>query len=319
MEKNRLADYAIAFVIILSLNFLLPRLLPGDPMLAIYGQEALLAMTPELEAELSERFGLHTPLYQQFANYLISLARGDLGYSYYYQTPVTKLILGTLPWTILLAGLAVVISTLIGFIFGLESAWQRGHKIDKFFLTGMMFLNGFPDFFIAILLLVVFSVTLGLFPLSGALTPYAGLSGLALLKDVLWHLGLPLLCLVMVEISASYLLTRTTVVSILGEPFILTARAKGLAENRIKYHHVGRNSLLPLVAGTGNRLGRVFTGALFVEVVFSYPGMGLLVYNALTARDYPVLQGVFTLLALGVIGINFLVELLYPKLDPRVK
>ncbi|GAW92505.1 ABC transporter permease [Calderihabitans maritimus] len=318
MDRKRITDYLIAFIIILCLNFFLPRMLPGDPLTAIYGEEALISMTPALKSQLIERFGLDKPLYHQFLIYLTSLAKGDLGYSYYYQTPVAGLILGTLPWTILLVGLALVISTLLGFILGLESGWKRGRPADKAILTGMMFLNGFPDFFIGILLLVIFGVVLGLFPLSGALSPYAGLSGFALLKDILWHLTLPLVSLAVVEISASYLLTRATVISVLGEPFILTARAKGLAEKRIKYRHAGRNSLLPIITGTGIRLGRVFTGALFVEVVFAYPGMGLLVYNSLTARDYPVLQGIFFLVTIGVMGANLLVDLVYKKLDPRV-
>lgn len=318
MKSKQITDYAIALIIILCLNFFLPRLLPGDPLAAIYGEEALVSMTPALKSQLSERFGLDRPLWHQFLLYLTSLIKGDLGYSYYSQTPVASLILKTLPWSLLLAGLALVISTLLGFILGLETGWQRGRTADKVILTAMMFLKGFPDFLVGILLLIIFGVLLGLFPLSGALTPYAGFKGIALIKDILWHLALPLVSLVIVEVSAAYLLTRSTVIAILGEPFILTARAKGLTEKRIKYRHVGKNTLLPIVTATGLKLGRVFTGTLFVEVVFAYPGMGLLVYNSLAARDYPVLQGVLLLVAIGVLGINLLVDLIYKKLDPRV-
>lgn len=316
--RQGLANYGLALLLIICLNFFLPRLLPGNPLSAIYGEDALVSLTPALQAQLSERFGLDQPLAHQFLVYLLSLLKGDLGYSLYYQTPVIDLVWRTLPWTVLLTGAALVVSTLTGFVLGLESGWRRGRPADRAIMTVMLFLGGFPDFFIGILLLVVFGVVLGLFPLSGALTPYAGLTGISLLLDILGHLVLPLTALVVVETAAAYLLTRTTVVTVLGEPFILTARAKGLTEKRIKYRHVGRNSLLPLATGTGIRLTRIITGALFIEVVFAYPGMGLLLYNSLTARDYPVLQGLFFLVALGVLGINFLVDLLYQKLDPRV-
>jgi len=316
--KKKALDYLLAFIIIISLNFLLPRLLPGDPLAAIYGEEALIAMTSELEAELIERFGLDKSLPEQFIIYLSSLLKADLGYSYYYETSVTKLILGALPWTLLLVGLGLVLSTLLGFILGLESGWNRGRWQDKGILTGLMLLNGFPDFFIGILLLLVFAVSLGIFPLSGALTPYTGLSGFALVRDILWHLSLPLAAVVLSEITASYLLTRTTVITILGEPFILTARAKGLKDTAIRYRHVGKNSLLPILTRTGIRVGRIFAGAIFIEIVFAYPGLGVLIFNSLMARDYPVLQGIFLLVAIGVLATNFIVDLLYKKIDPRV-
>jgi peptide/nickel transport system permease protein len=292
--------------------------MPGDPLSAIYGDEALITMTPELKAELIQRFGLDKSLLQQFRMYLTSLIKGDFGYSYYYKTPIIDLLMGALPWTLLLVGLSLILSTFLGFILGLESAWNYGRKRDKGFLAGLMFLNGFPDFFIGIVLLLIFSVTLGIFPLSGALTPYAGYTGFKLLKDILWHLILPLSALVISEVSSCYLLTRTTVITVLGEPFILTAKAKGINDKSIMYRHVGKNSLLPIFTRTGLRAARMFTGALFVEIVFAYPGLGMLIFNSLMSRDYPVLQGIFFIVAVGVLGINFIVDMLYKKIDPRV-
>lgn len=318
MSDKKLSDYLIALLIIICLNFFLPRAMPGDPLAAIYGEEALLAMTPELKRELTAQFGLNKPLPEQFLLYLLSLIRGNLGYSYHYETPVLSLLLGAAPWTMLLTGLALMISTVLGYILGLESGWRRGSKADKGLLTVLMFLSGFPDFFVGIMLLLIFGVTLGFFPLAGALTPYAGLTGWSLIKDILWHLILPLTSLIIAEISAVYLLTRTTAVTVLGESFVLAARAKGIRERRIKYRHVGKNSLLPVVTRTGIRLARMLTGVLFVEIVFAYPGIGLLIYNSIMARDYPVLQGTFFLVALAVIGCNFAVDLLYRRIDPRV-
>lgn len=312
------ANYLVAFLIILTLNFLLPRLMPGDPLQAIYGDEALIAMTPELKAELIRRFSLDRSLSEQFGAYVLSLLRGDLGYSYYYNAPVLKVILGSLPWTLLLVGLAVLISTTLGLILGIESGYRRGRALDRVLLTGLMFLSGFPDFFVGILMLLLFGVVLGLAPLAGALTPYAGKSGLALVLDALHHLALPLAALVLVRVTGTYLLTRNTMITTLGEAFILTAMAKGCQERIIRYRHAGRNSLLPVVTATGLQLAHSVTGALFIEIVFSYPGVGSLLYNSLLARDYPLLQGILLMVTAVILATNYLVDLLYTRLDPRV-
>lgn len=317
-NRRNVITYVLAFLFILALNFLLPRMMPGDPLLAIYGEEALVAMTPELKAHLVERFALDQPLWQQFGAYFLALFQGELGHSYYYNAPVLKVILGRLPWTLLLVGSSLVLSTLLGIVLGIESGWRRGSKTDRAMLAGLMSLNGFPDFFLGMLLLIILGVTLGIFPLAGALTPYSGLSGLALTLDVLRHLFLPMSALTLAHLAGSYLLTRNTMITVLKEPYILTAKAKGLSQQVLKYRHAGRNSMLPVVTRAGIWTGRVVTGALFTELVFAYPGVGYLTYEALLARDYPVIQGVFLLVAIFVLVANFLVDLSYPKLDPRV-
>ena len=317
-SKRNVITYAIAFIFILVLNFLLPRMMPGDPLMAIYGDEALIAMTPELRAQLVERFALDQPLWQQFGAYLVALFQGELGYSYYYNAPVLSVILGRLPWTLLLVGSSLILSTILGIALGIESGWRRGTKADRAMLTGLMSLNGFPDFFLGMVLLIVFGVILGIFPLYGALTPYSGLSGFALVADVLKHLFLPMVALTLAHLASGYLLTRNTMITILKEPYMLTAKAKGLSQRALKYRHAGRNSMLPVVTRTGVWVGRVVTGALFVELVFAYPGVGYLTYEALLTRDYPVIQGIFLIVAISVLVINLLVDLSYPKLDPRV-
>lgn len=293
--------------------------MPSDPLAAIFGEEAIINMTEEMKENLIVRFGLDKPLYIQFIIYLKSLLSFDLGFSYFYNTTVLDLVLGALPWTLLLVGLGIIIATFLGFVLGLEGGYRHGQAFDRRLLASVMFLNGLPDYFLGIVFLLLFAVTLGICPLGGAMTPYSQLTGIDLVGDVLWHLLLPLLTLVIVEITSCYLLTRNTVIGILGEGFILTARGKGLKNSTIKYKHIGRNSLTPLLTRTGMRLGRMVTGVLFIEVVFSYPGLGSLIINALSTRDYPVLQGVFFLVAIGVLGFNFLAELLNKKLDPRVK
>lgn len=318
MSRTTGINYMIAMLFILTLNFVLPRLMPGDPLQAIYGDEAMLAMTGELKEELTRRFALDRSPVEQFVAYWQALARGDLGYSYYYNAPVLDVILGFLPWTVLLAGLALVISTVLGVVAGIESGYRRGRNLDRCMLSGLMLFSGLPDFFVGVLLLLLFGVIWQLAPLSGAVTPYAGYTGVALVLDVMHHLALPLSALVLTRLTATYLLTRSAMITTLGESFIITARAKGCPEHGIRYRHAGRNALLPVVTSTGLQFTRVFTGALYIEIVFSYPGLGTLLYNALLTRDYPLLQGILLLVAFVVLFINYLVDRLYPKIDPRV-
>ncbi|MFP4027891.1 MAG: ABC transporter permease [Candidatus Brocadiia bacterium] len=317
--KTHLVNYAIAFAIILCLNFALPRLMPGDPLTAIYGEEAMLQMDPEMEEQLADQYGLNDPPWNQFTTYLNRLVHGDLGYSFYFKAPVTSVILSFLPWTILLVGVAFLISWGIGIVAGIESGWRHGSNLDRGLLVSIMSLSGFPSFFVAVILLLVFGALLQILPLQGAHTPYAGLSGLNLLWDVLKHLILPLTSLILVYVPGMFLLTRNSLISTIGEPFVLTARAKGLADRRVRYHHAARNALLPVITASGIMIAtRLITGALFIEIVFSYPGMGNLIRQSLVNRDYPVLQGAVLMTAVLVLGINLLVDLLYSKLDPRV-
>jgi len=231
---------------------------------------------------------------------------------------VLAVILGRLPWTLLLVGTSLLLSTLLGVIGGVESGWRRGSKTDRAMLAGLMSLNGFPDFFLGMVLLIIFGVLLGVLPLSGAREPYSGLGGLALAGDILRHMALPVAALTLAHLAGGYLLTRNTMITVLKEPYILTARAKGLAQRVIKYRHAARNSMLPVITMTGIWMGRMVSGALFVELVFAYPGIGYLTYQALLARDYPLIQGVFLVVAISVLAITFLVDLSYSKLDPRV-
>jgi peptide/nickel transport system permease protein len=318
LTKESLTTYLVALLIILTLNFFLPRMMPGDPLMAIYGDEALVQMSPQLKADLVERFALDQSLGEQFLSYWAMLFRGDLGYSYSYNAPVIEVILGRLPWTLLLAGLALVFATVLGILLGIESGWRRGRRFDGGTLSGMVALSGFPDFFIGILLLLLFAVNLKVLPLFGVESAYSGLTGFDHLIDIGKHLILPLTALILARITGGYLLTRNTMIGVLKEPYILLARAKGLKPQAVKYRHAGRNSMLPVMTQTGIWMGLLVTGALFIEVVFAYPGIGFLTYNALTFRDYPVLQGLLLVAALCVLGANFIVDLLYTRADPRV-
>lgn len=319
LGRGSIINYVIALAAIFSLNFILPRLMPGDPLHAIYGDEALVAMTPEMEAQLIRQFALDKSWTEQLSAYLIGLLHGDLGFSYYYKDQVSVVIMGALPWTVLLAALALALATVMGAVMGIEAGSRRGRLLDSGLMASLMFLGGFPMFFMGILLLLIFGVSLGWSPLSGAVTPYAGLEGVDYFLDLLHHLVLPVTALVLVLVGDTFLITRNTVVSILGDAFILTARSIGCSQFAIKYAHTGRNSLLPLITETGMRIPHLLIQTLFIEIVFSYPGIGLLLNTALYSRDYPLLQGILLLLTVIVLTVNLAVDLLYKKLDPRVR
>ncbi|MBE0466391.1 MAG: ABC transporter permease [Candidatus Desulforudis sp.] len=291
--------------------------MPGDPLQAIHGGEMLVELTPEREAELLRRYALDQPLPRQFANYLGRLAGGDLGRSYYYAVPVSEVIRGALPWTLLLAGSALVLSSVAGILLGIEAGWRRDRPADRALvgLTGL--LNGFPDFLIGALLLVVFGAGLAWFPVSGALTPYAGLAGPALAADVARHLALPLTALTLANLAGMFLLTRGAMLGTIRERYVLTARAKGLRDRTIRYRHAGRAAMSPVAARLGVRVGRLMVGLLFIETIFAYPGVGHMLHQALTMRDYPLLQGFFLVIAVTVLAANLLADIIQHRIDPR--
>lgn len=317
--RGRLWDYLIAFAIILGLNFFLPRCMPGDPFLAIYGEEAVLHLSPQVQAELMAQYGLNEPWLTQLWYYLRNLCHGQLGYSYYYTTPVSHVLLGALPWTLLLAGGSLLLSFLIGTVLGIESAWRRGQTLDRGLLTGVMLTGSLPDYFLGAVLLLLVAGGLGLFPLSGAVTAYTNWHGPRLWADVLHHLVLPLVAVTVAHVGGFYLMSRNAMLRNLHRPFILTARSKGLTETAVRYRHAGRNALLPVVTAAGVAAARLMTGVLFVETVFAYPGVGSVIYQALQARDYPLLQGAFLVVTVTVLILNYALEVLYGRLDARVR
>ena len=319
LKKQNLITYLVALGIILTLNFLLPRMMPGDPLMALYGDSALITMSEELKAELVERFALDQSMWQQFVSYWAALFRGDLGYSYSMNAPVSEVILGRLHWTLLLAGSALVLSSILGFLLGIESGWRQGSRADKVSLSAIVGLSGFPEFFLGMLLILAFGVGWAVLPYQNAQTPYSHLTGWSLAWDIAKHMVLPVAALTLGFLASGYLLTRNTMINVLRAPYMLTARAKGLSNAALKYRHAGRNSMLPVVTMTGLWLGRLVGGVIFVEVVFSYPGIGSMIYEAIGFRDYPLIAGALLVTAIAVLGANLLVDLTYRKLDPRVR
>lgn len=319
MKKNHVLTYLAAFLVIILLNFLLPRLLPGDTFMAIYGQEAVLNISEAEKQELIAEMSLDKPLFVQFGVYVSSLLLGNLGFSYSLNAPVWKVIAGALPWTALLVGSALVISTALGIVLGVESGWRKGSRLDRFILLSVIGMSGLPNYVLGVILLLIFSVQLNWLPLGGALIPYSSFTGLRLLADVLWHMILPVTALTLAHLSETFLLTRSAMLGNISSPYILTAKAKGLKAMRIRYSHAGRNSLLPVSARLGVSVGRALAGALFVEIVFTYPGLGTLTHHALNSRDYPLLQGIFLVMGITIIAANIIADRLAAKIDPRMQ
>ncbi len=316
--NKRLLDYLLALLIILTLNFMLPRLMPGEPITAIYG-DALVEMTPEMKSHLLERYGLDRPLGEQFAVYMGNLFQGDLGYSYYFRAPVAQVISGALPWTLLLAGTSLLFSTFLGIVWGVEAGWRRGRKFDRASLVTAMLLNGVPGFVLGILLLLFLGFYLQWFPLSGGASPYLGQEGIARAADILRHLFLPALTLTLVQLPRNFLLMRSSLLGVKERPYVMTARGKGLRERVVRYRHAVRGALPPVVTRVGMSAGLLFTGVFFVEVVFAYPGLGHLFYLALQHHDYPTVHGCLLLITVCVLLFNFAADLFSIKLDPRLR
>ncbi len=310
-------QYGAVLFAAIVLNFALPRLAPGDAIDYILPDEVAASLTPAQRTEILDRFGLDDPMPEQFRAYLAGIARGDLLVSVRFGRPVTALLFERVGWTLLLVGGSLALSTLIGAALGFRSAWRRGTSTDTGALGAVMFLDALPPFFVGTLLLLVFSVGLGWFPSYGALSGQE-VEGLALVGQVLQRAVLPVATLTIAGLGPMYLVARSALVGELQEDYVLMAEAKGLTDREVR-RHASRNALLPVSTVALVGLGTLVGGAAVVETVFSYPGLGRLIYESVLSRDYPVLQGAFLLLIVTVVLANLINDLAYPLLDPRVR
>jgi peptide/nickel transport system permease protein len=315
---GRAAQYLLVLALTVTLNFVLPRMMPGSPMVFLAGEDVGF-LEPQQRAQLYALYGLDQPQWRQFLTYLGNLAQGELGYSFQRGRPIAAMIGERLPYTLLLVGLALVLATLLGAAFGALAAWRRGGPFDLGTLAVAMLFESVPSFWLGMILIAVFAVGLGWFPIFGAVTAGTALSGWPLVVDRLRHLALPLVTLTLVTTPGTYLIMRYSMLTILGEQYIATARAKGVAERVVLRRHAVRNALLPVATVFMLNLGFVASGATVTETVFSYPGIGRLLYEAVLNRDYPVLQGTFFIITISVIAANILADLVYPLIDPRVR
>jgi peptide/nickel transport system permease protein len=310
----KVTRYLVAFFIIVSLNFLVPRLMPGDPLMNIIGEEAYYGSQGTLDA-LRADLGLDQPLIVQYGNYLVGIFTGDWGYSYLYMRPVFESITLHLGWTFVLILPSVIIAACVGAVLGSMAARRRGMRLDAGLTGSFLLAYSMPNYWLAMLALFVFSFLLGWFPLGRAHS--GGATGLPYLIDVGWHMLLPVAIITIAKTAYDFIIVRNSVVSIYGEDYILMAEAKGLSQTAVLFKHALRNALAPLVTVTAIQFGMIFSGAMLVEVVFSWPGIGTLIYRAIGARDYPLIQFAFFIVAVCVLLANFVADLLYLWLDPR--
>ncbi|NNF63823.1 MAG: ABC transporter permease [Acidimicrobiia bacterium] len=315
---QRLNQYLVVFVVAVSLNFMLPRLMPGNPLALLAGVDVGL-MTPEQRAEVIEQVGLNAPLFDQFVDYWKAVLTGDLGFSFRSGRPISEMIGERLPWTLLITGASLLLSAVIGIVVGSFSAWKRGKKSDLTLLTGMISLQSLPSFWLGMLLISVFAVQLGWLPSFGAVTPASDLTGWANVRDIAEHAVLPIVTLTVLSIPGVYMTMRYSMLEVLGDDFIRTARAKGASETRVLFGHVARNAIAPVVTFLAIRFAFAFGGSVIIETVFSYPGLGRLVFESVSGRDYPVMQAAFLVFTVAVLLANLLADLLYPLLDPRMR
>lgn len=311
--------YAVTLWAVVSVVFLLPRLLPGDPLQALDQPDSgTFVYDPVIRAKVAAYYGLDKPLVTQYRSYLAGLTHGDLGWSISQNAPVRTLLARRLPWTALLVGGALALSSILGFFAGVAAAWRRGGILDRSLIVSLSAARSVPEYAMASLLLVLFAVTFPLFPQAGSQTPFASYPTVFdAVGDVIRHLVLPLTALTLGLLANQFLIVRNTAIGTLGEDYMLLARAKGLPPRLLKYRHSGRNAMLPFLTALGALAGIAVGPSLFVEVVFAYPGMGSLLSGAVTARDYPVLQGGFLGLAVAVLALNLALDLVYGRLDPR--
>lgn len=315
-------EYSITFLIIVALNFALPRLMPGDPFLFISGEsgEEISRFSDEQKDYYMEQYGFDQPIHVQFGNYLKGLITGNLGYSIYYNEKVSKIIVNRLPWTLVPVLIALFLSTVAGTLAGGISAHFRRQWTDRLMYIGMILFSEIPAFLTGLLFLFVFAAILKWFPLSGGLTHYADSSSLWFrITDIANHAVLPVLSLTVIRTGGIYLLARNSMLAVLTKDYIRTARAKGLGRMRIFFSHTLRNAMLPITTRVFMGFGTLIGSAVLVENVFNYPGLGRLMKEAVDVHDYPLIQGIFLLMSLMVLSANLAADMVYGKLDPRIE
>jgi ABC-type dipeptide/oligopeptide/nickel transport system permease component len=301
---------------VIVVTFTVVHLAPGDPALILMGADQ---SDPQYLQMMRERLGLDRPFYEQLARYVLAVFRGDLGHSFARGQPVLHIILNRVPATLLLMGAALLFSSITGIVSGVYSS-KRPYTLRDNLSTSFSLLGySLPVFWLAQILVMIFAVRLGWFPVQGMVSVREELSGMDAVVDIAWHLVLPVLSLGMWNLALVSRMTRASMLETLKQDFIVTAWAKGLDERTVLYRHALRNALLPVVTVIGLSLGTIVTGAVLTETIFGWPGMGRLMYDAISARDYPILLGIFIIVSISVIVVNLLTDLVYAFLDPRIR
>ena len=313
--KRLLTALGIVLFVIL-LNYVIIHLAPGDPVRIMAGFDN---PSQEQMDALTQKYGSDQPLYVQFWKYVSALFRGDMGISYQYNEPVAQLILERVGASLLLSGTAAVLAVVIGCLLGLYAGRHHGKTLDRTFSGVAYTFNAMPSFWLGLMLILIFASTLRLLPTSGMVNIRKGYTGWAYVRDVAQHMVLPCATLVAVQIPSYFRITRSSVMQVMAEDFVTTFRVTGMSERKIFNKYILKNALLPIVTVFGINLAYVISGSTLIEIVFSWPGIGVLMYRAISQRDYNLLMGVYLLLSISVAVMMILVDLVYAWLDPRIR
>lgn len=324
--SQRVLAFFLTIIVAATLNFAIPRLTPQDPVAALLARMTSRGRTIENGAQMIEmykqEFGLDKPLPEQYFSYMKNLLlHGDLGYSLsYFPNKANSVVLRAVPWSLGLLLAANLLAFLIGNLFGAVAAWPGVPKFLKVFIYTLMPLSSIPYYLIALILVYLLAVLVPIFPLGGSLS-IGSVRGLdwQTLKDLLYHAALPILSIALAVVGFWALSMRGSMTMVMGEDYLAYARAKGLRPLRIFQRYAARNAMLPQVTALAIDLGRMVSGAVLVEIIFNYPGVGLVLYNALKTADYFVIQGVVMFVIVAVALATLIVDLIYPVLDPRIR
>lgn len=314
---GRLAQMLGVLWVIVTILFLLFRLMPGDPLVAYIDP----TFTEEQAAAVRHQFGLDQPLHTQYVLYLRNIVTGNFGTSFFQKEPVFEILMDVFPNTLLLTGTSLLLAYAFGVVGGAILAWRRGTFLEGTGILLALMTRAAPDFFVGMLVLSVFSFSLRWFPSSGISDPgvvYGSMFEQLTSADFWHHLALPAITLAIYLQGLPLLLMRSNMLEVLDEDFITMARMQGLSEWRIMLAHAARNALLPIVTALTLGIGYAIGGDVVIENVFSWPGIGRLLVRAVSAHDYPLAQGAFLLIAVVIVAMNFLADVIYGALDPRV-
>jgi peptide/nickel transport system permease protein len=317
---RRLVFYLVTAWVALTINFFIPRAMPGNAV------ESIMSKFPNLQPSayqaLEAMLGVGHPgsIWHQYTSYVVDVFHFNFGTDVsQYPAQVSTLLGESIPWTLTLVGMATVIAFLIGTALGIAAGWRHGGSLDRV-LPGLMFLQAIPYFFFALILIELFAVKLHVFPIGQG---YA--EGLvpgwnwAFISSAAYHSLLPALTIILTSIAGWMLQMRNVMITTIGEDYVIAAQAKGLPSRRVIFTYAARNALLPQLQGFGLAVGFVVSGALVMEIVFSYPGIGLQLLNAVTSNDYPLMQAIFLVITFAVLLANMIVDIIIVFVDPRAR
>ena len=315
--KYRITHYIVLLAAVIILNFFLPRMLPGSPIAQLAGEEVG-SMTQSERDRILSAYDLDKPLTVQFFTYIRNIVTLDWGISFSKKQPITDLLKAAIPWTLLLVGCNLILSTILGTFLGALSAVLRKKKKDMKLMLLVILCSSLPAFWIGMIFISVFSVGLGWFPVYGAYSMFSGLEGWAYAKDVFKHLVLPVTTMTIVSISVFFTTSRYSVLETIHQDYVFMAKVRGIPKKRVRFCYMIRNALIPVFTVFMMELGSVLSGSVVIESVFAYPGLGNLLYNAVLSRDYPLMQYGFLVSSFMVIAASLLTDILYSRIDPRM-